>query len=625
MDKNLEAASLSSPIKSERVRGIILQHPNVQEAIVLLRKRKNQDIYIIAYVVLHTETQKTREALHCFISEHLLLDMRPETIIFLEKFPLTPEGEIDHRALLTLQLLSKVRAGSNNGTPQQGNAEASHINHLMQHIEAQKQKPAIQAPALPQLAREQLLPTSFAQQRLWFTTQLDPANPFYNMYEVLQLTGPLNLEALSASLRELMVRQESLRTRFVVREGIPWQEILPTCELELPLLDLQTCPPTQQESEAHRLLQQFIHIPFVLDQAPLLRVQLIRLHPHRHLLVLCLHHIISDGWSQGILLRELTSLYRSHLLGIPSSLPPLPYQPADFAHWQRQMLQGETLQSLLSYWQQQLHAAPPLLSLPTDAPRPPQQRYRGKLHFFTLPAELSDQVRQVARRSGCTLFMVLLTAFALLLQRYSGQDDLVIGTDVAGRTRQEIEDVVGFFVNMLPLRVQIGGKKTGRQLLEQVREILLAAYAHQDLPFEKLVEVLQPERTLSYHPLFQVKLVLQNTPQSDLSFPDVSIQHIKVENTTARFDLLLNITDSSPALHGHLEYNTDLFTSSTAIYLLEMFEYILLQLVNTLDQKVDEYNKVLSDFEQQRREHKAQQVHEASRQKMQSIKRKRVF
>jgi non-ribosomal peptide synthetase component F len=221
--------------------------------------------------------------------------------------------------------------------------------------------------------------------------------------------------------------------------------------------------------------------------------------------------------------------------------------------------------------------------------------------------------------------MVLLTAFALLLQRYSGQDDLVIGTDVAGRTRQEIEDVVGFFVNMLPLRVQIGGKKTGRQLLEQVREILLAAYAHQDLPFEKLVEVLQPERTLSYHPLFQVKLVLQNTPQSDLSFPDVSIQHIKVENTTARFDLLLNITDSSPALHGHLEYNTDLFTSSTAIYLLEMFEYILLQLVNTLDQKVDEYNKVLSDFEQQRREHKAQQVHEASRQKMQSIKRKRVF
>ncbi|WP_323642210.1 condensation domain-containing protein, partial [Pectobacterium carotovorum] len=375
--------------------------------------------------------------------------------------------------------------------------------------------------ALPVADRSRPLPLSFAQQRLWFLTQLDPAaSQAYHLPAALRLTGQLDRPALTTALDGLIARHESLRTRFTAVNGQPGQQIAPdTLGFSLSCHDLRDLDAAARHSRVSDLAEQEARAPFDLTQGPLIRGQLLQLDDDTHVLLLTQHHIISDGWSIGILARELAALYQAAREGRDAPLPPLPVQYADYAVWQRQSLQGETLDGLRDYWRHQLEGAPALLTLPTDRPRPTVQRYAGDQVPFHLDTEQLRRLHALSQQQDTTLFMTLLAAWTVVLSRLSGQDDIVIGTPVANRPRQELEGIVGFFVNTLALRAEPGRCRSVAELLDQIRERALDAYAHQALPFEQVVEVLQPVRNLSYSPLFQVMLSLNNTPTQALTLP----------------------------------------------------------------------------------------------------------
>ncbi len=354
---------------------------------------------------------------------------------------------------------------------------------------------------IPRRETSEPCPLSFSQQRLWFLDQLDPNSPF-NICTGVRLSGILKVEALQQTLNALVVRHEALRTTFVSVDGSPVQVITERQSVELPLIDLSEWSDTDREAEVQRILKKEAQRPFNLSSDLMLGASLLRLGEEEHILLLVMHHVASDGWSIGILFRELVVLYKAFSTGSPLSLPELPIQYTDFAHWQRQWLTGEVLQTQLNYWKQQLAGAPPLLELPTDRPRPSVQTFRGNSKYFQLNRDLTHKLLTLSQQSGKTLFMTLLAAFVTLLSRYSGQEDIVVGSPIANRNRSEIESVVGFFLNTLVLRTQLQGDPTFLELLERVREITLGAYDHQDIPFEKLVEELQPQRSLSHAPLF---------------------------------------------------------------------------------------------------------------------------
>jgi len=435
----------------------------------------------------------------------------------------------EKRALLTLRL-QKLRA-----------AEA-----------ARQALPRREDPSAP-------APLSFAQQRLWFLDQMEPGNPFYNVPAAVRLTGDLDVSALESSLGEILRRHAVLRTGFTTQDGQPVQVVHPPAPLSLEILDLSHIPPEHREEEARRLAAQEAVRPFDLSQPPLLRSQLIRLDDSQHILLLTLHHIVSDGWSLGVLVRELAALYPAFHTGQASPIPELPVQYADYAVWQRGWLQGQTLEGQLSYWKQQLSSAPQVLELPTARPRPAVQDFRGAREPFEFPASLTRSLQALCQREDVTLFMALLAGFETLLYRLSGQSDFCLATPIANRTRAELESMVGFFVNTLVLRARLDGAPTFRELLQRVRETALGAYAHQDLPFEMLVDALQPQRSLTYTPLFQVMFALQNAPLPPLSLPGLSVQVFEIDPGVSRFDLTLSIYEQSGCLAGFVEYSTSLF------------------------------------------------------------------
>jgi amino acid adenylation domain-containing protein len=412
---------------------------------------------------------------------------------------------------------------------------------------------------------------SFAQQRLWFLDQLEPGLPVFAIAICYRLHGPLDVEALTQSLNEIVRRHEALRTTFSTVDGQPVQVIASTLTLTLPVVDLRGLPKNQRETEARRLARKERRQPFDLAQGPLLRTTLLRLDEEEHVLVLTMHHIISDGWSIGILRRELSVLYEAYCAGKPSPLPDLPIQYADYAVWQREWLQGEVLEEQLAYWGKQLEGAPPVLELPADHPRPRLQTYEGTSLPVVLTTTLSEALRRLSRQQGVTLFMTLLAAFETLLYRYSGQDDISVGSPIANRRRAEVEGLIGLFMNNLVLRSDLSGNPTFRELLGRVREVALGAYAHQDLPFEKLVEALQPERVLNYNPLFQVMFILQNVPAEPLELTGLTASFFEVDRGIARQDLILELFDlpeglgpeaQPKGLQGSLEYNTNLFDTA---------------------------------------------------------------
>ncbi len=434
--------------------------------------------------------------------------------------------------------------------------------------------------------REGNLPLSFTQTRLWFLDQLEPNSAAYNMPAAYRLTGKLNITALEQSLRELIHRHESLRTTFTSVDGEPQQLIESDLNFTLPIIDLGQLPETERGTEAQRLIHQEAQEPFHLEVGPLFRVKLLRLTPLDHILLVTIHHIISDGWSMGVLRRELTTLYQAFASGQPSPLPELPIQYADFAVWQRQWLTGEVLETQLSYWKQQLGGQLPVLDLPTDRPRPAIQTYSGKRQFLVLSPELTQALKTLSQKSGVTLFMTLLAAFQILLYRYSGQEDIIIGTPIAGRNRLETEALIGFFANTLVLRTNLAGSPSFHQLLERVRQVTLGAYAHQEMPFEKLVEELQPERSLSRNPLFQVWFNMVNLAENELQLSELTVETIELAQPDAKFDLTLYIRETYQGLALKLVYNADLFEAATIQGMLGHYQTLLSSIVTHPSQQI---------------------------------------
>jgi amino acid adenylation domain-containing protein len=407
------------------------------------------------------------------------------------------------------------------------------------------------------------VPLSFAQQRLWFLHQVDPQSSLYNMGKALRLSGSLNLQALQNTLDAIVARHEVLRTTFTAVDGVPVQVIAPSHPVRIAVIDLSHLPSAERDAEAERVTRQEAERPFHMASDPMLRATVLRLEPQEHILLLANHHIVSDGWSVAILAREFSVLYNAYATGQRHRPPELPIQYADFAVWQRQWLQGDVLDTHLTYWKQQLHGLPPVLELPSDRPRPPMESFRGRTHAFELPHDLTQALKDLGQREGVTLFMTLLTSFTILLSRYTGRDDIVVGSPIANRNRIEVEGLIGLFANTLVLRTDLSGAPSCRELLQRVRRVALEAYVHQDVPFEKLVEELNPPRSLSHHPLFQVLFVLQNTPEQPFELTGLDVQPLKVGRERALVDLALAMSESNGCLKGALSYNTDLFDTAT--------------------------------------------------------------
>ena len=424
-----------------------------------------------------------------------------------------------------------------------------------------------------------VFPTSFGQQRLWFLHQWEPDTPLYNIARSFKLTGPLDTGALEQSVNELVRRHESLRTFFSVVDGQPVQVITASLTITLPIVDLSSIPDAERESAALRLATEEARRPFDLSRGPLLRVTLLRLAEQEHCLLLTIHHIVSDGWSLSVFFRELSALYEGFSTGKPSPFVELPLQYSDFAVWQRQWLTGEVLEEQLSYWKNQLADAPNVLDLPADRPRPPVQTYRGTRQNLELSQDLTIKLKALSLHEGVTLYVTLLAAFQTLLQRYTQRDDILVGSPIAGRNRIEIEELIGFFVNTLVLRTDLSGDPSFRQLLVRVRKVALDAYVHQDLPFEKLVEELHPQRNLSHSPLFQVMFAFQNVPTTELSLTGLTVNSLNLDRDTATFDLSLVMVEQAKSLSGTIEYNTDLFDSASIIRMIGHFQTLLESIV----------------------------------------------
>ncbi|RKH09839.1 amino acid adenylation domain-containing protein [Corallococcus sp. CA053C] len=595
-------------IELGEVESALRAHPSVGEVVALVREDVPGDKRLVAYVV--AGEGGSSEVLRAHVRGSLPEYMVPSAIVVLEALPLNPNGKVDRKALpkpelptaqgeyvaprtlteakvaelftqllrveragaedsffelgghslLAMQLVSRLRATFQVEARLRDVFEAPTVAGVAVAVEAARsQGGAAGAPPITRRSRETPPPLSYAQQRLWFLDRLEPDSPLYNMPAAVRLTGPLSVSALQQALQELVRRHEALRTTFPTVDGQAHQAIASDLPLSLSVIDLRD----STEAEMHRLAMEEARTPFHLAHGPLLRAKLLRRSDQEHVLLLTMHHIVSDGWSQGVLVRELGALYEAFTAGRPSPLPELPIQYADYAVWQRQWLAGDVLASELSWWKQQLHAAPPALELPTDRPRPAVRTYRGSVVPVALSRELSDALAALSRREGGTLFMTLLAAFQVLLHRHSGQDDIVVGSPIAGRTRAETEGLIGFFVNTLALRTKLDGDPSFRELLARVREVTLGAYAHQDVPFEKLVEELAPVRDLRRPPLFQVMFVLQNTPMPALALGEATLEPLPFAQTVAKFELTLSLEETAEGLRGSLEYNTDLFDAAT--------------------------------------------------------------
>ncbi|MDZ8258879.1 non-ribosomal peptide synthetase [Nostoc sp. ChiQUE01b] len=529
--------------------------------------------------------------------------------------------ELGGHSLLATQLLSRIRNIFKVELPLHELFATATVAQLSQNIQrSQQQDLELTASAILPRTSDAELPLSYAQQRLWFLDKLNPNSAFYNVPIALRLIGILNQAALEQSLQEIIHRHEALRTNFITVDGQPSQVIreLGTGDWGLgnsgpPLgirgngdwglgiisvVDLQHLSTTEREIALQQLAQQQATQAFDLANGALFRATLVMLSETEHALLVCIHHIVFDGWSMSIFVQELEVLYNTYSQGQPSSLAPLPIQYADFAIWQRQWLQGNVLQTQLSYWQEQLKDAPALLPLPTDRPRPAVQTFAGAYQKFTLSVELTDKLVKLSQEQGVTLFMTLLAAFDTLLYRYTGQEDILVGSPIAGRDRSEIEGLIGFFVNTLVMRSNLAGNPSFSELLGRVREVALSAYAHQNLPFEMLVEALQPERNLSHSPLFQVMFVLQNAPISQLELTGLTVTPLMTEGTNTKFDLTLVMENTTTGLVGVWDYNTDLFDASTIERMTGHFVTLLEGIIANPEQPISQL-PLLTQTEQQ--------------------------
>ncbi len=538
--------------------------------------------------------------------------------------------DLGGHSLLATQVISRLRDAFKIEIPLSYLFESPTIAECAQRIEAKiRTGEKLETLPIKPVSRSENLPLSFAQQRLWLLDQLDPGNHTYNEPTGVRLTGSLNITALEQSLKAVVSRHETLRTVFTTVEGQPVQKIQPITEITIPIVDLRVKErsPQQREIEAKRLALAEAQRPFNLAQGPLLRATLLQLDEAEYVLLLTMHHIISDLWSMAILIRELADFYAAFCQGKSLTLPDLPIQYADFAVWQREWMQGKVLETQLAYWKQQLQNAPTKLELPTDKPRPLQPTYTGTTQSFQLPKDLSDAVKLLSQREDVTLSMSLLTAYNTLLYYYTKQEDILVGSAIANRNRSEIEGLIGFFVNSLVLRTDLSGNPSFSELLRQTREVTLGAYTHQDLPFEKLVGELQLERDLNYNPLFQVWFAFQNIATPDiqkitLSLPDLTLSPFETNKQRSPFDLGLLLSEQPEGISGCFEYKTDLFESSTIVRMTEQLETLLQYVVTQPDIQLNQLVEKLNESDHQQQLAKEQEYKQTIRHKLMKIKQK---
>jgi amino acid adenylation domain-containing protein len=465
---------------------------------------------------------------------------------------------------------------------------AERLGYKKETLQANQRGKLIPIQVLPRDGKVEL-PLSFAQQRLWFLDQLEPSLLAYNISKAIRLTGPLNVGALKQAFNEIVRRHEVLRSTFHTVGGRPILIIAPSFTSGLPVVDLSHFHEAERETEVQRRATEEAQRPFDLAHGPLLRHILLKLGQGEHVLLLTVHHIVFDGWSFDIFFRELTAFYEAFSTNRPAAVPELRIQYADFARWQGEWLQGEVLKDQLSYWRSRLEGSLPVLELPADRARPPIQSFRGAKQSLLLSQAMTESLKALSHQEGVTLFMILLAAYKILLYRYTGQQDIIVGSLAAGRSRAEIEGLIGFFANTLVLRTELSGNLTFREVLRRVGEVCRGAYAHQDLPFEKLVETLQPVRDMSHHPVFQVMFALQNIPRPSLKLAGLTMTPLEVHSGTAMFDLTLFMFERDQGLLGTFEYNTDLFDAATISRMMAHFQ-------NLLDAIIADPERRISDF-----------------------------
>ncbi|HKH45252.1 MAG TPA: amino acid adenylation domain-containing protein, partial [Thermoanaerobaculia bacterium] len=618
-------------IELGEVEANLLAHPDVKTAAALALPGPGGALQLVAFAAPRPGATVTAAALRECLAAHLPAWYLPSSLTVLDALPLTPSGKTDRRALvrmveegglveeaptavtaaprdpveellaglwcellgvpavgihddffdrgghslLVTQLVARVRSLLGVELPLRALFEAPTVAGLAERVEAARRRgTAPVAPPLVPLPRGGDFPLSFAQERLWFLHQVDPEGAAYNMAGALRIAGCLDAGALDATLREILRRHEALRTTFAFVDGAPVQHIAPGFGFDLPLVDLAGLPADLRAEEASKAAVAEGQRPFDLQRGPVLRAVLVRIAPEEHLLAVTMHHIVSDGWSLGVLLRDVAALYPAFVAGERPDLPAPAVQVADFAVWQRQWLQGDTLRVLLDWWRERLAAAP-VLHLPSDRPRPAWPVRRSGMARFRLPAGLVRDLEALGRHRGATLFMILLAGWRAVLSRWSGQRDFVIGAPIANRHRVEIEGVIGCFVNTLALRTVLMPEEGFAGLLESVRTGTLGAYEHQDLPFEKLVAELRPDRALSQTPLFQVLFALQNTPRPHLELPGLELDLVPVDLGAPKIDLALTLEREGDELAGSLEYAAELFDAATVARLARHWEILL--------------------------------------------------
>jgi len=637
------------------IEAVLKQHRSVKQAVVTVQEDEGRKRLVAYIIAAQTSAPPAREELRRYLKDKLPEYMIPSLFLLLDTFPLTGSGKVDRRALpapdaehaalaevflaprsgveemlasiwsdvlgvragvndnffdlgghslLATQVMSRVREAFGIEIALRSLFERPTVGELAETVEETLRARAGMPSRMEKMERApregNVMPLSFAQQRLWFLDKFEKDSSFYNLPATVRISGSsLNVSALEKSLREVTQRHEVLRTTFTTIDGQPEQVIAPESHFTLPLSDLSGIPPPDRNTHAERLAREEAQLPFDLSTGPLVRARLLRLSPEDHVLLLSMHHIVSDGWSMGVLVREVAALYESYASGAESPLKDLNLQYADFAVWQREWLQGEVLDQQLAYWREQLAGVPPVLELPTDYPRPAVRTFNGASVSLRLPRSLTEELKTLSRGQGVTLFMTLMATFQLLLWRYSGQDDIAVGTPVAHRTRAETEDLIGFFVNTLVLRTNVSGSPTFRELVQRVKETALGAYAHQDVPFEKLVEELAPERNLSVTPLFQVVFAMQNTPSPEITLKDLQLTLVESERETSKFDIVLAMWEAGEDLEGSLEYNTDLFEETTIERLLRHFQTLLEGVVNNPDASIADLRLLTASERQQ--------------------------
>ena len=617
-------------IELGEIEAALNRHQSVREAAVIANEDQEGQLRLIAYWVSDGEVITTEGQLRLFLKEQLPDYMVPSVFVRLEAIPLTPNKKLDRRALptpdtsrraseqeyqkprtpteevlagiwaevlgleqvgvadnffdlgghslLATQIISRVRDIFRVEIPLLSLFESPDLGALASKIEvALTSEETLRSPAIERAPQGGPLPLSYGQQRLWFLDRIALGSHHFNITSALQLSGPLSTPALEDSLCEITRRHQILRTTFQSLEGSPHQLISTPRHRLLPLVDLTALPQSLGQQTAEQLARQLAEYSYDLAQGPLHKAILLRLSSHQHVALLGMHHIISDGWSTGVLVAEVSSLYAAFCSGLASPLLELTLQYSDYARWQSQWLHGGGLQRGLDYWAGKLDRAPELLELPTDRPRPAIQSYTGGRTPFTLSHNLYSELQLLSRRCSTTLFMTLLAAFKALAARLSGQTDLVVGTNVANRHSGELEPLIGFFVNMLVLRTDLSQDPTFEQLLARVRQVTLEAYQHQHVPFEKLVERLQPDRHLSYSPLFQIVFSMLNMPMKELEMEGLTVRQMQVDNRTAKYDLTFFVWEADGQLQGSVEFNRDLFDPSSIDRMIAQFQSLLEQ------------------------------------------------